>query len=84
MFTNWFKKKSKDDDLKAQIAKRLENYTPTVNDDTDTSYTDVEVNGSTLRVAKIKAEKIEDLTDKDFKAKPTDKNLSLDDITVFK
>ena len=85
MFENWFKKKeTKDELLRAQLAKSLENYRASVNDDTDTSYTDIEVAGGTVRVAKVKAKKIEDLTEHDFEPSPTDKDLTLDDITVFK
>ena len=85
MFRNWFtKKEKKDEQLKAQLAKKLEEYEATKNDDTDTSYTNIQVEGKSVRVAKVKVSKIEDLTEHDFEAKPTDEDLTLDDITVFK
>ena len=66
---NWFKKKtSADEELKARLAKSLEGYEASKMDPdtTDTTFTDVEINGKMMRVPKVTAKSIEDLTLTEF------------------
>jgi hypothetical protein len=66
---NWFKKKkNKDEELKAKLAEKLKDYAaPVVEDTTDTTFTDVEISpGVTVKVPKINAKAIEELTLTEF------------------
>ena len=72
---NWFKKKpTKDDELKAKLAESLKNYNP--EDDTDSTWTDIEVEGRSVRVPKIKAQAIEELTLTEFEEDVTVRDLN--------
>lgn len=67
---NWFKKKpSKDEIAKAKLAEKLKDYVSEekdVVDITDTTWTDVEINGHKMRVPKISPKAIEELTLTEF------------------
>lgn len=70
----WFKKRKNNDvELKARLAKSLENYVPdeTVIEITDTTWTDVTINGKVLRVPKISPKAIEELTLTEFEEEVT-------------
>jgi len=66
----WFKKKkNKEEELRASLAKSLEGYVPEekVEEITDTTFTDVEISpGVTVKVRKINAKPIEELTLTEF------------------
>ena len=68
---SWFKKKpSTDEELKAKLAKSLEKYSLRLgNDNTDSTWTDIEVDGGTIRAQKINVNAIEELTLTEFEEK---------------
>lgn len=75
----WFKKKvDKEAELRAKLAASLENYISDSEDDTSTTFTDIEVEGRTVRVAKIKVDAIEELTLTEFEEDVTVNHLTND------
>lgn len=75
----WFKKDADPDaELRASLVSSLEKYNPDDVGDDDTTTTDIEVDGGTVRVPKIKATAIEELTLTEFESDPTVNNLATD------
>ena len=68
----WGKKKpTKDELLKAKLQESLAKYAAEQEDTTDTTFTDVEIEGKKLRVPKINAKALEELTLTEFEHEVT-------------
>ena len=63
----WFKKKkNKDGELKIKLANSLAKYAAEQEDTTDTTFTDVEIDGVSMKIPKYTAKPVERLTMDDF------------------